>query len=121
MYCLSCSLGTPHNTPVAWETSPTSSRDVVEAGLVSTASMLASIPASGASLAESVRGGAHDFRALDPCMEASGSDDRGIKGLVVTQSENAGGLRGYISTQLASSLSYKPTERVSGEVTGGHV
>lgn len=96
------------------------SRDIVVAGLVSTASVFASIPASGASLADAVQAGQHDFRALDPCMERSGSGAYQPV-LSSTQSANVGGIRGTISSKLGSSFSYRavaPVRMLQGIADG---
>jgi len=86
--------------------------DIIEAGLRSTASMFASIPASGASMGEvnGSPGAKHDFKPLEAYAEGSNS----YQGSVPADSDNVGGVRAAITNKLGSSLSYRASFKANG-------
>jgi len=80
--------------------------DIVEAGLRSTASMFATIPASGASMEDGmtgagVSGAKHDFKPLEAHTERSASMNASAG------TDNAGGVRAAFANKLGTSLSYR--------------
>jgi len=87
--------------------------DIIEAGLRSTASMFATIPATGASMDEvnAAPGAKHDFKPLETYAEGSNSVSS-YQGPVASDSDNVGGVRAAITNKLGSSLSYRASFKV---------
>lgn len=92
--------------------------DIIEAGLRSTASMFATIPATGASMDEvnGTPGAKHDFKPLEAYAEGSNSVNS-YQGSVATDSDNVGGVRAAITNKLGSSLSYRASSKVRPDIS----
>lgn len=98
--------------PSLEEDSDQHSDDFVEKGLISTASMFAKIPASGAAIEGYGHGNkGHDFVPMASHVDRSAVSANGIAtGLrKAGSSENMGGMRGAITSKLAQTLSYTGT------------